>query len=146
MCCEKLLIYARCAHPKSSMGTIYHCPSYPSRGRTCVNNHGHIVKGYDFIIEDDRTQRFLEGREYPGPGGWKAEIELGYKGYCPNCVEGNSEPLNNRQREEFLDVYLGEYESWERDRVNREKLIVEQERLMERLKQKRESEACTETD
>jgi hypothetical protein len=147
MCCEKLLIYARCAHPKSSMGTVYHCPSYLSRGRTCVNNQGHTFKGYDYIIEDNRTQRFLDGREYPVLGGWKAEIALDYKGFCPNCVEGSSEPLNKRQREDFLDVYLGDHERWETERENREKLIAEQERLMERLKkEKRESEAWTEAD
>jgi hypothetical protein len=104
-------------------------------------------KGYDFIIEDERTQRFLDRREFPIAGGWKAEIALGFKGYCPNCMEGNSKPLTEREREEFLEGLLGEHEVWEKERKNREKLMVEQERLMARLKkEKRESEGWTEVD
>jgi hypothetical protein len=129
------------------MGTIYICPGYVSRGRTCVNNNGQPYKDYAFIIEDTRTQVFVDGREYPIAEGWKAEIARGFKGFCNNCVEGRSEPMTVREKEEFLDGYLGEYDRWGRDREQRRKLAVEQERLMERIrKEKKESEAWTEAD
>jgi hypothetical protein len=147
MCRETFLIYPRCGHPKSSMGTIYHCPAYVYNGRTCVNNHGQTYKDYEFHIEDTRTQRFLDGRDCALPGGWKAEIAKGYKGYCGNCVEGRSEPMRKGQKEDFLDGYLGEHARWERERENRKKLAVEQERLMEKFRrEKGESEAWNELD
>ena len=96
------------------MGTIYHCPSYVSHGRACVNHSGQVYKDYAYIIEDSRTQLFLDRREYLIPGGWKAEIARGFKGYCNNCMEGRSEPMDMRAREDFLDVYLGKYDSWGR--------------------------------
>jgi len=134
MCCERFLIYPRCAHPKYSMGFIYHCLSYGEKGRPCVSNSGQHFKDYVFIIEDARTQRFLDGREFSIPGGWKAEIELGYKGYCHNCVEGRTQPKTDREREEFLDDYLGEHERWLRENDRRRKLAMEQQRLMHKFK------------
>lgn len=137
MCCEKFLIYPRCGHPQSAMGTIYHCPSYPSRGRTCVNSHGQTYKDFEFIIEDTRTKRYVEGLEHPIPGGWKAEVANGYKGYCNNCLKGRSEPRTLREREEFVNEYLGEHERWESEKGKRSKLVREQERLMEKLKREK---------
>lgn len=62
-------------------------------------------------------------------------------------MEGRSEPMNARERLEFLDGYLGEYERWEGEREKRRKLALEQERLLERIrKEKRESDAWTEAD
>jgi hypothetical protein len=134
MCCERFLIYPRCAHARSCIGFIYYCPSYGSRGRPCVNNSGLPYKDYVFIIEDRRTQLFLDGREFSVSGGWKAEIALGYKGYCHNCLEGRTEPKTDREREEFLDDYLGEYDRWVRENDRRRKLVMEQERMMHRFK------------
>ncbi|KAF7507620.1 hypothetical protein GJ744_010290 [Endocarpon pusillum] len=146
-CCINLtlLIYPRCGHVKSSMGIIYHCPSWAAKGRTCLNEIGLTFKDYNFIIEDTRTQCFLESHEPSIPGDWKTEIALGYKGYCNNCVEGRTEPRNERQRQEFLDVYLGEYERWGREAEKRKKMAVEQERLIQNFKtqKKGETEACT---
>jgi hypothetical protein len=148
MCCEKFLIYARCAHPKSSMGIIYHCPYYLDRGRICVNNQGLTFKDYEFIIEDARTECFLEGQEVAISGGWKTEIALGYKGYCINCVEGRMQPRTESEREDFLDGYLGEHDKWDREKQKRKKLAAEQERLMERFKKEKgdTSEAWTEAE
>ncbi|ERF73209.1 hypothetical protein EPUS_03050 [Endocarpon pusillum Z07020] len=145
MCRETLLIYPRCGHVKSSMGIIYHCPSWAAKGRTCLNDIGLTFKDYTFIIEDTRTQRFLDSHETSIPGDWKTEIALGYKGYCNNCVEGRTEPRNERQRQDFLDVYLGEYERWGREAEKRKKMAVEQERLIQnfRTQKKGETEACT---
>ena len=130
------------------MGIIYHCPSYPSRNRTCVNEQGVTYKDYDFIIEDTHTQQFLDGREHPNHGGWKVEVALGFKGYCKNCIEGRTEPRNQTEREEFLDGYLGEHKRWDKEKEKRRKLVVEQERLLEKLrKEKGENEAwMTEAD
>lgn len=144
MCCEKFLIYPRCAHPKSSMGIIYHCPSYASKGRTCVSDLGIPYKDYEFIVEDTRTQRFLDGREFSIPGGWKAEVALGYRGYCHNCMEGMTQPKTQGERQDFLDGYLGEYERWDRGKERRKKLALEQERLLEKFRrEKGGSEAWT---
>lgn len=129
------------------MGNIYHCQFYPSRGRICVNNHGLTFKDFTYIIEDKRTQNYVDGREIPLSGGWKAEIARGYKGYCNNCMQGRTEPRTESEREEFLDGYLGEHERWSRDKEKRKKLAIEQERIMERLRRdKGETEAWTEAD
>lgn len=129
------------------MGTIYHCPYYLSRGRTCVNNLGLTIKDYAFIIEDSRTERYLDGRENQVSGDWKAEIALGYKGYCNNCVNGRSEPRTRRERQEFLVGYLGEHETWNSEKEKTKKLAVEQERLMEKFRrEKGETEAWTEAE
>jgi len=72
---------------------------------------------------------------------------LGYKGYCDDCMEGRSEPRTRREREEFLNGYLGDHERWQREGEQTRKLLAEQERLMEKLRrQKGESEAWTEAD
>ena len=81
-----------------------------SRGRICTNNHGQVNKDYDYIIDDKRTEQYLNGHYDRIAGGYKSEIALGYQGYCHNCVEGRSEPLYEREGEEFLEGYLGEHE------------------------------------
>lgn len=130
MCRELLRVYPRCGHPKSSMGPIYNCPLYASRGRTCVNDYGQTYKDYEFIIEDIRTEYFVNGQEYAIHGGWRAEIEQGYKGYCHHCVEGRLEPMDENDKRDFLEGYLGDYGRWER----RKRFVAEQESLMERFK------------
>ena len=76
------------------------------------------------------------------------EVALGFKGYCKNCIEGRTEPRNQTEREEFLDGYLGEHKRWDKEKEKRRKLVVEQERLLEKLrKEKGENEAwMTEAD
>lgn len=55
--------------------------------------------------------------------------------------------MRKGQKEDFLDGYLGEHTRWERERENRKKLAVEQERLMEKFRrEKGESEAWIEVD
>lgn len=147
MCRELFLIYPRCGHPMSSMGTIDRCPSYGSNSRVCVNAHGQMYKDWDFHVEDTRTQRYIDGQDYEIRGGWKAEIEQGYKGYCRNCVEGRTEPMDEREKDEFLDGYLGEYMRVHREREKRKNLAEEQARLLEKFaKEKAENEAWTEAD
>lgn len=112
-----------------------------------MNDHGQTYKDYEYIIEDARTKKYVEGHDHPISGGWKAEIALGYKGYCSNCVEGKSQPRSHREREEFLDGYLGEHERWQSEKEKRKRLVREQERLMEKLRREKEGiETWTEAD
>jgi hypothetical protein len=147
MCREILLIFPQCGHPKSSIGTIYHCPSYASRGRTCVNTYGQTYKDYELHFEDARSRHCFVKHDFPIKGDLKAEIAQGYKGYCHHCVEGRLVPMEKSDMKEFLNGYLGEHERWTKEKEKREKLAVEQERLIERLKkEKGENEWWTEAD
>lgn len=57
------------------------------------------------------------------------------------------EPKTGRDRDDFLNVYLGEYERWGREMARTKKVAMEQERLMDKFrKEKGVSEAWTEAD
>lgn len=95
-----------------------------------MNDTGQLCKDYELIADDPPVHRFNQDRRTSRSGGFEKRVTDASNAFCHNCLEGKSEPLNEEQRDSFLDDYLGEYTRMKKDWSRKARQEAQQEDLI----------------